>query len=66
MLCFYELQTLKTSSLDAIQKADVGIVLAVLALTTQADGTKGRFFVQYPGIAHPENAFYIASYELEP
>lgn len=60
---FYEAQSMRESPLGDIQKVDVGIFLAHFDLAMRENGHEGRFFDADPGLAVPENAHYIISYE---
>ena len=61
---FYEQKEKAAESGLDIQKVDIGIAMAHLALTLEADGLNGRFLIQDPGIDLPEKTYYIASYQL--
>lgn len=62
---FYEYKTMKDSFLGDIQKVDMGIALAHFHLTMQENGYAGQLIDSCPGIAIPENTYYVISYQRE-
>ena len=59
---FYEAKTMKDSPLGDIQKVDVGIALAHFDMTLEEEGVQGTYSFSDPGIAAPENTYYIVTF----
>ena len=61
---FYEMQTIKDSSIGDIQKVDVGNALCHFDLVMREEGKQGEFIFRDPHISASDNARYIVSYKL--
>ena len=59
---FYKKRSLPADARGDVQKLDIGIALAHLALALEAQGIAGQPMAADPGIAHEEDTEYIVSW----
>ena len=61
---FYKKRSLPADARGDVQKLDIGIALAHLALTLEAQGIAGQPNVADPGLGHEEDTEYIVSWTV--